>query len=108
MATTTTMTFDEIESIFGRVYAELREANRENAPNSWTWYAPTLLKLAREVCTSRGDRIQVHSRQAIGDVNRPVVAYAYECNGYTLAAIHDDATDSDVEGLFRYFMGFDD
>lgn len=41
------LTFDLVTECFDRVYTQLREDRKENAPSSYTWFAPTLYILER-------------------------------------------------------------
>jgi hypothetical protein len=107
--TQTRLTFESVEEIFERVYARLREESGENAPSSWTWFARTREALVESTGELGGDgELSVHSEGLLGDVNAPIIAWTWECNGFTLTEIHEGATEDDVEELFRLSMGFDD
>ena len=106
-------TFETVERIFEDVYAELREANGENAPNSYTWFARTPAELAEEVGDilpeSIGDRIEGNPDcpdfdDLIGDVNAETIAWVFECNGDNLDRITATATEEEIRELFERNM----
>jgi hypothetical protein len=103
MGATTTLTFRDVHDTFARLYGELREANG-NAPNSYTWFAPTLADLKHECSVMDQDAEEPGGRLGTGEP----VAWVYECEGRSLTAIGADATSADVEAFLRECMFADD
>lgn len=95
------MTYAEVEQAFEDAYQELRTQTRENAPSSFTWYAPTLESLAEE----SGDMFDAEGsryRREIGDGE--TVAYVFECNGSNLVEIKANADPDAVAQLMAEFL----
>lgn len=101
--TTTLIDYEAVQAIYRKVYGELREATGENAPSSYTWFEPTREALEEECPTGVGP-IRTN---AMGGPDRPVIAWAYQCEARELTAIHDDAMGADIEVYFRYCVGLE-
>lgn len=93
MTATKTMTYATVSSIFEAQYERLRELMGENAPNSWTWCAPTLAELQEECDWA-------HCEEVNG-----AVAYITECNGNDTRAITPGMTEAQVADLIWEFFG---
>ena len=112
MATASDTNFAAVQSAFERVYAQARHDSGMNAPDSYVWFAPTPRALVEEVGRIReqieesdGDPV---ADEILGDANEDTIAWAWECNGPTLARITSNVSDEELVGFFRGCMGYDD
>jgi hypothetical protein len=103
MKTETYPTFETVAEMFERVCQQLREDNQENAPNSCTWFARTKEELVEVAPVSD----HTESTGILGDVDAPIVAWVFECNGHNLTEIHEGASDTELLHLFSINMGYD-
>jgi hypothetical protein len=102
--TATKLTFEAIDATFEEVYARFAEGSGENAPDSYTFYERTLEDLDHEVNVSNLDAMAERAER-VGDGN--VVAWIYECNGPSLTAVGEGATEAQVARLFESCMGLE-
>jgi hypothetical protein len=107
-------TFATVQECFERVYSNLREVNGENAPKSYTWFAPTPAELAEEVGDLLPEEIADQCEDSdghpdcdasVGEAGSETIAWVYECNGHTLTRITASATGEEIEGLFEETTG---
>lgn len=95
------MTFQEVDAIHNRLYDELREANKENAPSSYTWVFARLDDFPADSIDK--EALERAGPEEVG--NGKPVAFVYECAYGSLAKINEEAGGKAVEALLRLYMG---
>lgn len=107
MATTTDTNFAAVTEAFNRVYQQLREDNGENAPNSYTYFAPTMAELSGPDHAGRDLSDKEELAGFVGDPDAETVAWVYEVNGFNLFRITANASENELITLFGRCMGYD-
>jgi hypothetical protein len=106
---TTATTFETVKEAYHRVYQQLREDNKENAPSSYTWIGQTRGELAEQIDSNnvRPPASDAEPDNVIGDPDGETIAWAYECNGRNLFRITETASENALVTLFGRCMGYD-
>jgi hypothetical protein len=102
--------YKRVEETFGRVYQQLREDDGGNAPNSYTWFAPTREQLADSVGLGEDTTeaiLEGREDGVVGSTGDPTVAWAYECQGDNLYRITESASEDELVAFFGRCMGYD-